>query len=87
MNVLVFTIVFDFRKIEVDDMHDVADIQTSTRDTSGDQDRAFAIPESSTVTELACEAKRRPLSLTSSPPAQVGYDLSGLMLRASPDCK
>lgn len=45
MNVLIFTVVVDRREIEVDDVHDVAYIKTSTGNTSGDHDGSFARAE------------------------------------------
>ena len=47
MNVLVLAIVLDSRKIEVDDMHDITYIKTSSGNTSRNEDRTFAATESS----------------------------------------
>jgi hypothetical protein len=45
MNVLITTIVFNSREVKVDNMHDIANVETSRRDTSSDEDRALASAE------------------------------------------
>ena len=42
MNILVNTTVVGIRQIVVDDMHDIANIESAGRHTGGDQDRTFA---------------------------------------------
>lgn len=49
VNVLVFPVVFDCRKIKVNDMHDIANIKTPSRYPSGYKDWASTSTEGSTV--------------------------------------
>lgn len=37
------------RKVEVDYMHDILDVQATSRNTSGDEDRAFGRAEGTSV--------------------------------------
>ena len=45
VDVLVHAIVLDVGTIVVDDMHDVADVETTSRDTGGDHDGRLASSE------------------------------------------
>jgi len=45
MNILITTIVLNGREVKVDNVHDIANVETSCRDTSSDEDRALASTE------------------------------------------
>jgi hypothetical protein len=45
MDVFILTCVLDSREIEVDDVHDVANVETTSRDASSNKDWAFANAE------------------------------------------
>lgn len=46
MNVLIFTVVLDSREVEVDDMHNITNVKTTSGDTSSDHDRSLACAKS-----------------------------------------
>ena len=50
MNVLLDTAVLSIGKIIVDDVHDIANVKTASRDTGSDQDWSLASAESTTRT-------------------------------------
>lgn len=49
MNVFIEAVVLDGWKIEIDDVHDIANVKASSRDTSSDHDRGFASLEGTTA--------------------------------------
>ena len=63
MNILVLAIVFDSWKIEVDDVHDITNIETSSGNTSRNEDRTFAATESSPVGYISIDQSQTRRSL------------------------
>ena len=65
MNVFIFAIVLDSREIEVDDMHHIADIETTSGNTSCDEDRTLAATEGAPRRCVSTNEKQRIQSLHS----------------------
>ena len=79
MNVLIFTVVLDGREVKVDDMHDITNVKTTSRDTGSDHDGCFASAEGTTVVvSSASEAKRVNLqSILALTLSTIGVDRGG----------
>lgn len=54
MNVLIYTTMFDTRQIVVDDVHNVANVQTTSRDCSGNENGALSGSERSPQVGQVC---------------------------------